>query len=190
MKLLNLGCGANRPSDPKWTNIDNLHKEFPSLTNIMRIQMDKEPNYLNHDLSTPMPFESESIDGIFASHLLEHLDIHESLTLIKECYRVLKLNGVLRLSVPDPIRMFRKAVKGEENWGEPNHYGKGNFMEAVLFMPAHKPLVTSDVLRCMFWVCGFRDSVNEVNFGDSALPDLAILDNRPVFSVFMEAIKC
>jgi len=48
MKLLNLGCGGNRPKDERWINIDNLHEIFPDLDRPERKNMDAEPNSISY----------------------------------------------------------------------------------------------------------------------------------------------
>lgn len=46
-------------------------------------------------------FENESIDEIYASHVLEHVDIRSTPSTIKGIYRVLKKGGKFYVSVPD-----------------------------------------------------------------------------------------
>ena len=47
-------------------------------------------------------FADESVDEVYASHILEHLGYERELpTALKEIYRVLKPGGRLRVSVPD-----------------------------------------------------------------------------------------
>jgi predicted SAM-dependent methyltransferase len=48
-----------------------------------------------------LPFEDNSINFIFSEHFFEHLFFDEALSLFKECYRILKPNGVIRTCVPD-----------------------------------------------------------------------------------------
>jgi ubiquinone/menaquinone biosynthesis C-methylase UbiE len=60
-----------------------------------------DANILYHDLRRPLPFSDQSAQTIYASHLLEHLYYNEAQRLLKECLRVLKPEGVLRLVVPD-----------------------------------------------------------------------------------------
>jgi ubiquinone/menaquinone biosynthesis C-methylase UbiE len=45
--------------------------------------------------------ENESVDFVYAAHILEHFGRYEFRSVLAEWFRVLKPNGVLRLSVPD-----------------------------------------------------------------------------------------
>ena len=47
----------------------------------------------------PWPFEDNSVDGIFAFHIFEHLT--DWWTAFKECARILKIGGFLEVRVPD-----------------------------------------------------------------------------------------
>lgn len=188
MKLLNLGCGSTRPAHQGWINIDNLHAIFPNPGCPERINMDGEPNYLNHDIREGLPFEDNKVTGIVASHLLEHLDCQEGVKLLRECKRVLKIDGVLRVSVPDPKRFYELTMANCIDWGEPNPHKDLSFMEWALFFHEHKQLITIDSLKCMFHVVGFS-KYEEKQCGESWIKGLQLLDNRPKFSLFMEAKK-
>ena len=52
-------------------------------------------------------FNSSNIEEIYISHSLEHFKRREIIPLILEWNRILKIDGVLRISVPD----FEKVVK-------------------------------------------------------------------------------
>ena len=57
---------------------------------------------LTLDLRLGLPFESDCCNLIFSEHFFEHIDYPEPAGfLLRECLRVLKPGGVLRLSVPD-----------------------------------------------------------------------------------------
>ena len=45
--------------------------------------------------------KSDSVDEIYASHVLEYFDQDEVRAVLKEWRRVLKKNGILRLAVPN-----------------------------------------------------------------------------------------
>lgn len=46
-------------------------------------------------------FKDESVDLIYASHVIEYFDLEEVRIVLKEWRRVLKKGGILRLAVPD-----------------------------------------------------------------------------------------
>jgi SAM-dependent methyltransferase len=48
-----------------------------------------------------IPQAAGSVDAIYSSHMIEHLDRREARRFLAECRRVLKPGGVLRLVVPD-----------------------------------------------------------------------------------------
>jgi len=56
---------------------------------------------IHHDVRKPLPFENESIEEIYTSHLLEHLVYADGCKFLRECMRVLKRGGVLRIVTPD-----------------------------------------------------------------------------------------
>ena len=84
MKCLNLGCGYRYHSD--WTNIN-----FVSTAE----------NVIAHNLKDGIPFSDNSFDVVYHSHVLEHLSKSEAEPFLKECYRVIRPQGVLRVVVPD-----------------------------------------------------------------------------------------
>ncbi|QHT70544.1 methyltransferase domain-containing protein [Rhodocytophaga rosea] len=84
MKLLNLGCG-NR-YHKSWTNID-----FYSANE----------SVLSHDLTQGIPFDNDTFDVVYHSHVLEHFSKTGAAAFLKECFRVLKPNGIIRIAVPD-----------------------------------------------------------------------------------------
>ncbi|OEU49621.1 MAG: hypothetical protein BA861_09080 [Desulfobacterales bacterium S3730MH5] len=106
MKYLNLGCGSR--FHQAWTNID-------IVTSSLHVQA--------HDLSQGIPFQDETFDAVYHSHLLEHFPKNKALGFTQECYRVLKPGGIARVAVPDLERIARtylqaleKALQGKDKW--------------------------------------------------------------------------
>jgi predicted SAM-dependent methyltransferase len=99
--MLNLGCGDR--THEAWVNID--HSLSLSLKSRWFIRpFIKSPNsagYLHHDLRRGIPFPDGSADVVYSSHLLEHLRPDDALPFLREAYRVLKSDGLLRIVVPD-----------------------------------------------------------------------------------------
>jgi predicted SAM-dependent methyltransferase len=64
------------------------------------IREDVSPDIVD-DVFKLNKFENESVDLIYACHVLEHADYIESEKALKRWYKILKPGGVLRLAVPD-----------------------------------------------------------------------------------------
>jgi len=112
--MLNLGCGTKM--DWGWNNLDfslyvrlARHKALARI--LKKIRLLSEPRYhilqgidpemICWDLSKGIPFESNTFDVVYNSHLLEHIKRALVPSFLKECHRVLKPNGVVRIVVPD-----------------------------------------------------------------------------------------
>ena len=66
--------------------------------------------WLNADLSSgdiylnakkKMPFKDNGFNFIFCEHFLEHLSLTGGLKFLKECHRILKTDGIIRITTPD-----------------------------------------------------------------------------------------
>lgn len=103
MRYLNLGCGKRY--HPDWINMD-MHPQGPAV--------------IAHDLTKGIPMADDSCDVVYHSNLLEHLRPPEACGLMKDCFRVLKPGGTLRVAVPDleqSCRMYltklESALRGD-----------------------------------------------------------------------------
>ena len=95
IKKLNLGCGPDIRKG--WINTDQFKRKGVDAI---------------FDLNkTPYPFKDNSIDEIYASHILEHLDIpvHK---FMKEIHRILKPAGKITIKVP---HFSGRSAFGEEH---------------------------------------------------------------------------
>ncbi|MCS7337459.1 MAG: class I SAM-dependent methyltransferase [Verrucomicrobiae bacterium] len=114
MKLLNLGCGARTSARPEVINIDwspylwlkrnpLLRRIAPLLLRGEQLQRFKSisPNIMVHDLRKPLPFPNDSVDAVYHSHVLEHLDRAAAEPFLLEIKRVLRPGGIHRVVVPD-----------------------------------------------------------------------------------------
>lgn len=84
VNYLNIGCGAKFHED--WINIDMV----PS-----------DPLVKQADILKGLPFANDTFDAIYHSQVLEHIPKEKAAEFIKECYRVLKPGGLIRIVVPD-----------------------------------------------------------------------------------------
>lgn len=96
-KKLNLGCGVSFYKD--YLNVNYWENLPPGVIH--------NPNgtdgtvLLNWDLRAGIPLADASVDLVYHSHFLEHLDYAEGVAMLKEIHRVLVPGGVHRVLVPD-----------------------------------------------------------------------------------------
>jgi len=123
LKLLNLGCGVKTSDKLGVTNIDwsfylriKKSKILSSLTPLflkgVRLERFKSlpDNIMVHNLANGIPFENDSVDAVYHSHMLEHLDRDVAEKFLLEVKRVLKPGGVHRIVVPSFELMCKAYV--------------------------------------------------------------------------------
>ncbi len=102
MILLNIGCGSI--CHKAWVNLDAC----PST-----------PFVRQWDIRNGVPFANGQADAIYMSHVVEHLSRADAVALIKECRRVLRSGGIIRVVVPDleaiAVQYLRLLKETESN---------------------------------------------------------------------------
>lgn len=79
-----MGCGSRY--HPKWCNVDLVAQS---------------PEVIEYDIRKGLPFDDNSFEAVYHSHILEHLTPEQGKALMAECQRVLAPGGVMRIVVPD-----------------------------------------------------------------------------------------
>lgn len=93
MKLVNVGCGTM--FHPAWINLDVVPLA---------------PEVRAYDVRRGLPFADATVDMVYHSHVLEHLEPSAAEAFLGECFRVLRPGGVLRVVVPDLEQLARAYV--------------------------------------------------------------------------------
>ncbi|MHB9035560.1 MAG: class I SAM-dependent methyltransferase [Armatimonadota bacterium] len=65
-----------------------------------------KPGAVYLDATHPFPFADASFDYVAAEHLIEHLSIDDAEYMLRECYRILKPGGRIRLATPSFEKLF------------------------------------------------------------------------------------
>lgn len=94
MKLVNCGCGGKYSKAGEWVNIDFTKRE----------------DVIGHNLLEGLPLESNSVDAVFSSCMLEHFSPDQGRKFLLECYRVLVRGGICRIVVPDLENICREYL--------------------------------------------------------------------------------
>jgi SAM-dependent methyltransferase len=122
--LINLGCGSRMHRE--WNNVDFSYYARlagrPRLSAFLRAAavlssaryerlLAADPAIIAWDLRKGVPFPDASFDVVYHSHVLEHLQRRDAQTFLRECGRVLKPRGVLRIVVPDLETLARAYLE-------------------------------------------------------------------------------
>ena len=63
-----------------------------------------------------LPYENDSVDAIYCSHVVEHIEDKYIQRFFNEAYRVLKKGGALRVCCPDAEFLYNVAKSGKEDY--------------------------------------------------------------------------
>ncbi|MFN2127554.1 MAG: class I SAM-dependent methyltransferase [Anaerolineales bacterium] len=118
------------------------------------------------DLLKPLPFPDNTIDMVYASHVLEHFSIQQIENILMECGRVLKLDGMISLCVPDAA-IYIDAYQNPESFNPAYYcrykpaykfYSKIDYINYVAYMDGqHFHLFDQENLIAILCRSGFRE---------------------------------
>jgi len=122
---INVGCGQTPTKG--WRNFDNSLSlrlaKIPFLVTLLyRVRLLEKSQYQfiqfvrsnkieYGDVTKGLQLSNSSVDVLYSSHLLEHLDQNETATFLKEARRILRSGGIIRLTVPDLHKQVRQYVE-------------------------------------------------------------------------------
>jgi len=193
---LNIGCGTSGIEG--WVNIDNS----PSIL-LSRLPLGKRifhtPDWprgvRRADVRKRIPFPDSSVLYIYSSHTFEHFTYEESSAVARECLRVLKPGGILRIVVPDLGMLVRDYLADA-----PNPMASHRFISRLMLTSDlrdivhagahHKQMFDGRSLVHMLQGAGFPTPQLAV-FGGSQIPEIAKieLESRRSESLYVEAKK-
>ena len=80
----------------------------------------KSPEFLYLDATKTFPIEDDSFDYVWSEHQFEHIGYLDGLAMLRECHRVLKPGGRLRIATPD-LEVQTRLI-GSELDDDQRHY--------------------------------------------------------------------
>ena len=69
------------------------------------------------DATRRFPIDDATFDYVFCEHMIEHISWHDGQIMLRECRRILKPGGKIRLSTPDlevQIDLFKKPLAPQQ----------------------------------------------------------------------------
>ena len=209
---MRLNLGSGQTAVPDWINIDRspniLLDRVPVAKRLLfRAGVLNEGHMqpwdrevVRHDIRK-LPCPDNSVEAIYSSHTLEHLYLREAERVIKECARVLKPGGVLRLALPDVEYFARQLLDGSSVAGQ----DAGRYFNSrLLAHPEDRPTLSGHLLSAVgghvhrwqpsaplvrqLMVDARLVDICDCEFRQGRLPGLDVIETREE-SFFLEGTK-
>jgi len=81
------------------------------------------PGVMQLDATKPFPFADNTFSYVFTEHMIEHVSFADAASMLRECYRVMKFGGVIRVTTPNLasfVGLYGKTLsplqRGYLNW--------------------------------------------------------------------------
>jgi predicted SAM-dependent methyltransferase len=193
---LNIGCGTSGIEG--WVNIDNspsiLLSRLPLGRRIFRTP-DWPRGVRRADVRKRIPFPDSSVSSIYSSHTFEHFTYEESRAVARECFRVLRPGGILRIVVPDLGIMVHDYLAGTAD-----PMASHKFISRLLLTASvrdivhagahHKQMFDARSLVQMLQEAGFL-APELSSFGSSRIAEIAEieLESRRSESLYVETTR-
>jgi SAM-dependent methyltransferase len=179
---LHLGCGT---------------KYLPGFLNIDGNLFNKIDVWL--DVRNGLPFQSDSVDSIYSTHMFEHFYPDELNQLLRECVRVLKTGGGIRLIVPSLESAIAAYAQQRSEWfydSFPRHFDSlgGRFSNFVFCDGQHRTAFDFSYFNELLRQAGFHE-VEKSAEGQSRLYGVDVPPYEPgdskdlPHSLYVEAFK-
>ena len=175
-----LGCGELLVTNFLNVDLYSFGDYVPALP--LPKNLKKAPYFLEYDLKKGIPASLNSLDVIYHSHLLEHLEHDAGIIFLRNCYQCLREDGVMRFALPDlkiwcdnyvaDNRKFFQTYKNQYDFGLQDSWkeykSKGHVFSSMLYNWGHKMVYDFDSLEDKLSKVGFKN-INRVNWGESDL---------------------
>lgn len=175
------GCGMSPGAG--WRNFDASptlrFERIPLLGRLYTRNSQRFPRNVEYgDIIRGLPVPDESCDGVYCSHVLEHLALADCRKALRNTRRILKHDGTFRLVLPDLEQLATAYLnRGDSHWfmvtahmGEAERpRGIAGLAKLWLGNARHLWMWDFASMRRELEAAGFRD-VRRARFGDSSDP--------------------
>lgn len=210
------GAGLCGPSG--WENFDASPtvrlQRLPVVGSVGKLAGPVFPDNIQYgDITKGLPVPDGQVDGVYASHVLEHLSFEDAHTALRNTFRMLRSGGIFRCIVPDLAERARRYVAAMD---QQSASAAHDFMRSCLLGAENRPAGAAARARSLLgnsahlWMwdefslkkaleeAGFI-SVRRCSFGDSKDPAFNAVEMQdrfvdsgyspPIPELAMEAVK-
>lgn len=150
----------------------------------------QSPGSVTLDATKSFPFSGASFDYVFSEHQMEHIPYEGALTMLRECYRILKPGAKIRLALPsvDSLLELFEAPRTDQQdryiqyktslcYPRASAPGPCYAINAAFMNWGHKFLYDRETLRELLLDIGFTN-VRYFAPGESDDPNLSGIESR------------
>jgi predicted SAM-dependent methyltransferase len=170
--------------------------DLPGYVNIDINPFNRKDIWL--DVRLGLPFPSGSVDSIYCSHMLEHLFAPQAVELLRECYRVLRPTGGIRLVTPHLGRAIAAYLRNDRDFfsdfPDTRRSIGGRFVNHMLCRDQHRLMFDFSFMEESLAAAGFNE-ISEYTPQESRLfpgEELRVLEHETKAthnSLFVEATR-
>ncbi|GAA2760152.1 class I SAM-dependent methyltransferase [Actinopolymorpha rutila] len=210
---VNIGCGSS--PTPGWKNFDNSLSlrlaKVPLLARLLVatgltdkhqnefVEFCKKAHIEYADATRRIPLPDGSVEVLYTSHMLEHLEPWEARTFLTEARRVLQADGIIRIAVPDLGLIVQQYLSrcDADSFVEQTVLASSNprtLQQRLRYLVAgnrhHLWMYDGRSLCRLLLECGFADA-QVVPAGETRIPGPGSLDltERAAESTYVEALN-
>jgi predicted SAM-dependent methyltransferase len=104
------------------------------------------PEVVYLDATKPFPLADSSFDYVFSEHMIEHVPWPDGLFMLRECRRVLRPGGTVRIATPDLEKFL--GLRGHEDDGREGRYVRWVTDRYMADVPAYRgAFVINNIFR-------------------------------------------
>lgn len=158
------------------------------------------------DIGEPLPVDDDTVDWVYAEHLVEHVPLGTVITWLREVRRVLRPGGVLRLTTPDLERYVQGYLDRDGGGffakhrrrlrtlrvGPPMPERRAFMINQIFYHFGHRWIYDEAELRYALAAAGFDGwEVTRREYREGVRPDVAALDTsfRRDETLYVEAVR-
>jgi SAM-dependent methyltransferase len=191
-RYVQYGCGFSAPKE--WINYDASptlkFEKVPVIGKLYTKNVNRFPsNVLYGNIINGLPESPESCDGVYCSHILEHLAYKDAIKALYNTWTILKPNGIFRCVVPD----LKEAIRYYNNNYEKLDFPAHEFLNMTMLGVSTRPRGINGVVKQMMgnskhlWMWDEKTLINELQkIGFSSIRKAEYGDSKDEHFKFVE----
>lgn len=173
---------------PLFVNLGSGGKYLDGFVNVEGSPFYRKDMWL--DMRNGLPFPDNSVDALYTCHVFEHFYYDELLPLMRECYRVAKPGGGIRIVVPSLAKAVQAYVAQDSAWfpdfPRPMESLGGRLYNYLLCEGQHRLIFDFSMMSEMLRQVGFTHFTEHAARDSTLLPAPLLTTVEPPGTTYIE----